>query len=156
MYAPQGYEPLRETHEAAKIGFILTELDLALTFCKIADSADDEGRASRNRAHARKAYDSAIHFLGSATLTESQSRRYQEANGLASLLHVSRGERLWNSRTHAGPRVLPEIFISVATKARESLQAEPHAPSAEVGSCDCRRRDRARQRSDPEKRSGFR
>ena len=98
MYAPQGYEPLRETHEAAKIGFILTELDLALTFCKIADSADDEGRASRNRAHARKAYDSAIHFLGSATLTESQSRRYQEANGLASLLHVSRGERLHKAR----------------------------------------------------------
>ena len=69
MYPRQGYEPLRETDEAAKIGFILTELDLALTFCKIADSADDEGRASRNTAHAREAHDSAIHFLGSATLT---------------------------------------------------------------------------------------
>jgi len=54
LYAPEEYERLRETDEAAKIGFILAELDLALTFCEIAESAADDATASQNEARARK------------------------------------------------------------------------------------------------------
>jgi hypothetical protein len=62
-------EALKEKQEAAKIQFIVTELDLAHTFCKIAASADDEVQRRRNRAKARKAYDTALHFLAGATPT---------------------------------------------------------------------------------------
>ena len=63
------YEALREKQEVAKIQFIVTELDLAHTFCRIAASADDEVQRRRNRANAWEAYDTAIHFLASATVT---------------------------------------------------------------------------------------
>ena len=94
MYARQGYEPLKETHEAAKIGFILTELDLALTFCRVAESADDEGKAKRNKAHARKAYDSAIHFLASATLTPQIKQEISDKIERLRLLLAGLGEAL--------------------------------------------------------------
>ena len=61
------HEALREKQEVAKIEFIVMELDLAHTFCKIAASADDEVQRRRSRANAREAYDTAIHFLASAT-----------------------------------------------------------------------------------------
>jgi hypothetical protein len=74
MDAAQEYESLRDAHEAAKIRFIVTELDLALTFCKIASSADNDDLARRNMTKARKAYDSATRFFAGATMA-SQIRK---------------------------------------------------------------------------------
>jgi len=68
------YEALREKQEVAKIEFIVAELHLAHTFCRIAASADDEVQRRRSRAKARKAYDTAIHFLASAAPT-SETRQ---------------------------------------------------------------------------------
>ena len=62
----QEHDALRNKQEVVKVQFIIVELDLAHTFCKIAATADDEVRRRRNWAKAREAYDSAIHFLTSA------------------------------------------------------------------------------------------
>ena len=66
MDARKEHEALRENYDAAKIAFIITELDLALTFCEIAASADNDDKALRNTTNTCKAYDSATHFLASA------------------------------------------------------------------------------------------
>jgi len=60
---------LRDQVEATKVQFILTELDVALTFCHRAASTNDDENARRNTRNARKAYDCATHFLASAELT---------------------------------------------------------------------------------------
>ena len=60
-------EALRKKQELAKIQFVVAELDLAHTFCKIAASAADEVQGRRNMATAWEAYDTAIHFLASTT-----------------------------------------------------------------------------------------
>jgi len=54
--------------------FIVTELDLALTFWDIANSTLDEGRATRNLKHAKKAYTAAIRFLNDAPLDRARRR----------------------------------------------------------------------------------
>jgi len=51
-----------KTFGKVKAQFILSELDLATTFCSIAASTNDPRRARRNAALAREAYDSALHF----------------------------------------------------------------------------------------------
>jgi hypothetical protein len=43
--------------------FVLEELDLGTTFCDVALTALDRGKKERNRRNARKAYESALHFL---------------------------------------------------------------------------------------------
>ena len=74
MDVAREYESLRDAHEEAKIRFIVTELDLALTFCRLASSADNDDMARLNTTNARKAYGSATRFLAGATMT-SQIRR---------------------------------------------------------------------------------
>jgi hypothetical protein len=60
------FEKLRQGHEAAKVGFIITELDLAITFADRAKSADEDETASRNLHNAERAYDAAKRFLQKA------------------------------------------------------------------------------------------
>ncbi len=74
MDAAREYEWLRDADEAVRIRFIVTELDLALTFCRLASSADNDVMARLNTTNARKAYDSATRFLAEATMT-SQIRK---------------------------------------------------------------------------------
>ncbi len=82
-----GNTKLRDQIEAAKIQFIITELDLAFTFCDIAASANNDDKARRNTASARKAYDSATHFLASATTTpETRQAIDNKVERLKSLL----------------------------------------------------------------------
>jgi hypothetical protein len=69
MDVAREYESLRDAHEAVRIGFIVTELDLALTFCRLASSADNDDVARLNTTNARRAYDSATRFLAGATMT---------------------------------------------------------------------------------------
>jgi hypothetical protein len=50
---------LRASIKQTSTDFIETELDLALTFCKIAETTSDPETAKRNIENARRAYDSA-------------------------------------------------------------------------------------------------
>jgi hypothetical protein len=52
-----------EIPDAAGLGFVLVELDLGATFCELALSTQNEENKERNTHNARKAHDSAIHFL---------------------------------------------------------------------------------------------
>jgi len=47
---------IRETHAALRFEFIITELDLAITFCQIANCTGNEQTATRNIENARRAY----------------------------------------------------------------------------------------------------
>jgi hypothetical protein len=58
----------------AQFEFIVTELDLALTFWDLANSTLDEQRATRNLKHAKEAYTAAIHFLNDARLDRARRR----------------------------------------------------------------------------------
>jgi hypothetical protein len=64
----------RNTYLKAQFEFIVTELDLALTFWDIANSTDDERRATRNLDNAKKAYTAAVHFLSDARLDRARRR----------------------------------------------------------------------------------
>ena len=55
-----------------KLVIIKTELDLAITYSKIAQESDNEENIAKHRASARKAYDSAIHFLASGALAPDE------------------------------------------------------------------------------------
>jgi len=48
--------------------FVLGELDLGTTFCDVALSANDPGKKERNRRNARRAFESALHFLPALNL----------------------------------------------------------------------------------------
>ena len=43
-----------------------------MTFFRVAESATHEDKKQRNRANARKAYDSVLHYLPDTVLTEDQ------------------------------------------------------------------------------------
>src|SRR5262245_33304965 len=57
------HEKLAAGHRAAKYNFILTELDLALTFCQMAMASEDKAKSVRNKDNAQRACDAAMHFL---------------------------------------------------------------------------------------------
>ena len=57
--------------------FITTELRIGLTFSSLALQAENENKVSRNRAHAQKAYDTALRHLRNATLPESKAEEIQ-------------------------------------------------------------------------------
>ena len=57
--------------------FVNTELDTGLTFARIALEAKGARRADklqRNRVNARKAYDSALHFLSTTSFSADEAR----------------------------------------------------------------------------------
>ena len=61
----------RQDFESNMIGFLMTELDLASTFIKIAKS-DGEEKTVRNRKNARKAYDTVVYFLGKGAIPQEE------------------------------------------------------------------------------------
>jgi hypothetical protein len=60
----------RLSSQAAALGtqFILTELDLALTFCATAESSPEADKRERNLEHARQAFESANYFLSKRSI----------------------------------------------------------------------------------------
>ena len=62
--------------------FVNAELDTGLTFVRIALGAKKGRKASdkveRNRINARKAYDSALHFLSATSLNADEARMINE------------------------------------------------------------------------------
>ena len=47
----------------SRISFLLTDLDLAMTFMDVADSSHIEETTRRNHTNARTAYDTVLHLL---------------------------------------------------------------------------------------------
>jgi|SRR5215813_1213356 len=81
------HEKLACNHQEAKYRFILTELDLAITFCDVALSSDDRVRSTRNTENARQAYKSATHFLEDANFSDKvQAHLHEKVSRLRSLL----------------------------------------------------------------------
>ncbi|HUB34784.1 MAG TPA: hypothetical protein VMA31_17235 [Bryobacteraceae bacterium] len=54
--------------------FLITDLDIALTFLDVAQISANEETIRRNRAHARRAYDTVLHLL---TKLEIDARQRQ-------------------------------------------------------------------------------
>jgi uncharacterized coiled-coil DUF342 family protein len=72
----------KEVYEASQFQFIANELDVAVTFLGIAESAkDNHPKAARNMEHARRAYEAATKFLEDARLTPERSRVIEEKLG---------------------------------------------------------------------------
>ncbi len=78
---PNVSERRNDYHESG-FKFVNAELDTGLTFVRIAMGAKAGRRASekmqRNRMNARKAYDSALHFLSSTSLNADEARMINE------------------------------------------------------------------------------
>jgi hypothetical protein len=68
------HDRLRNGHQTQQYNFILTELELALTFCNVALSTDNREKVERNINHAQRAYDSARHFLDEAAFSGGMKR----------------------------------------------------------------------------------
>jgi len=58
--------------------FVNAELDTGLTFARIALGAKGSDKVDRNRVNARKAYDSAMHFLPSTSLNTEEAGAIKE------------------------------------------------------------------------------
>jgi hypothetical protein len=67
----------RVGYEEARYRFILTELDLAITFADIALSSGDSDTRHRNIGHARLAYDSATRHMNEGPLDAQKQRAVQ-------------------------------------------------------------------------------
>jgi hypothetical protein len=57
--------------------FVITELELALTFCRIAAEATDAGKRARNIEHGKKAYKGAIDMLRKLHLDDDTTRNIE-------------------------------------------------------------------------------
>lgn len=70
----------RREHDYHQSGlqFVNAELETGLTFARIALGAKGRPKIDRNRVNARKAYDSALHFLTTTSLNAEESRRINE------------------------------------------------------------------------------
>jgi hypothetical protein len=71
------HEKLATNHKDAKYRFILTELDLALTFCEMAESSD-KAKSERNTENAWRAYNAANHFFENSGFSKSMQTVVQE------------------------------------------------------------------------------
>jgi hypothetical protein len=78
------FDHVKENQRAAQADFILTELDMAITFCETALVADTTAKADRNRKHANDAYATAIHFMEQVGLT---AKMVSEINGMKHCRH---------------------------------------------------------------------
>jgi len=72
------YVAARLEHQVVRFHFIVTELDLAITFSDIALTAATDKKAQRNTGHARLAYDSAMRFLEGAQMTTKMRQSIDE------------------------------------------------------------------------------
>jgi len=96
-------ERLKTGHRAAKYKFILTELDLALTFCDVALGADDDReKAQRNSVNAQRAYEAATHFMEKADFSDQMKATLQQkVDRLRTMLRRLKGRRKKTARQPA-------------------------------------------------------
>jgi hypothetical protein len=72
------FDELKWAHEVAKFQFVLTELELAITFAETAASADSDAKATRNIENARRAYKAAMKFSEGARFTPQMTQSIAE------------------------------------------------------------------------------
>lgn len=77
---------LRQKCEAARLDLVSAELDLAITFCKVAATTTDQGRAARNIANAEEAYASAFYYLNGNAITSEVEEKLRYLQSLLSNL----------------------------------------------------------------------
>ena len=68
------------------VEFLRTELRTGLTMAKIAREAQSRNKIDRNRANARKAYDTALHFIAKTSLMEEEA---EEIRGMITKLKLA-------------------------------------------------------------------
>ena len=66
---------VRNNHDHVWVKFVETELLLARTFCRLAESKDFSGRL-RCAGYARTAYNAAAHFMLKARMNNAQFARF--------------------------------------------------------------------------------
>jgi hypothetical protein len=80
-------EDTGEQSKAVRFEFIISELELALTFCRVAASTHIPARSTANIIHAQEAYRTASRFLASSRLSEPMRSAVQSRiSDLKSLL----------------------------------------------------------------------
>ncbi len=67
-------EHTRAAYEDVLYNFIIAEMDLALTFAKVAVSADDIEKRERNLQYARRAYKSAMECANEHPLSQPMNQ----------------------------------------------------------------------------------
>ena len=72
------FDELKWAHEVATFQFVLTELELAITFAETAASADSDEKATRNIGNARRAYKAAMKFAKGARFTPEMTKSIVE------------------------------------------------------------------------------
>lgn len=72
MTKEEGFDELARKHRALLFDFVITELELAITFYRIATSTSDPHTADRNAANARRARHAARRALDDARLSDEQ------------------------------------------------------------------------------------
>ena len=86
----RAFTEVQRTFELNRFRLVVTELDLAFTFCRIAETTTTEARREDNMEKARLAYRTAMHFLSGATFTALMNQRIDERlKGLLPLLTKS-------------------------------------------------------------------
>ena len=72
------FDELKWAHEVAKFQFVLTELEVAITFAETAASTDSDEKATRNIENARRAYNAAMKFAEGARFTPQMTQSIVE------------------------------------------------------------------------------
>src|SRR5579862_1425946 len=70
----QPWLKMSEKHEALRLQFIHTELDLAETFCQLAATSTSDPRSRRNISNAEQAYQVVVRFFDEAALEPEVGR----------------------------------------------------------------------------------
>lgn len=66
-----------DDYHQSGIQFVNVELDTGLTFVRIALGSKGRNKVDRNRVNARKAYDSALHFVATVSLNKEETHVVQ-------------------------------------------------------------------------------
>ena len=85
---PSQFRSLVQTYHDLRFQFIIAELDLAITFCRVAATTRDPARKRANENNAEIAYEAAAHCLHGAKLSVEMLREIREKTAkLRSLWH---------------------------------------------------------------------
>jgi hypothetical protein len=76
------------------IEFLRTELRTGLTMARIALEAESRNKVDRNRANARKAYDTALRFIAKTPLTDEEAEEIRAMITRLKLALAELGEEL--------------------------------------------------------------
>lgn len=82
----RSFKELEQAYEANRFQFIVTELDLAITFAETAMSSASDEKTDRNIRHAKRAYQAATKFLKNSSFTPKMTETVAEKMNRVHLL----------------------------------------------------------------------